>query len=175
LCCAGVQWGRRPPEERVTGITRTRRMRPSRRSCQYSLSALLHLSLAIPFGECAIMKTRVALWGLLAVFCSLGTCVAAEPLWSDDFQTLDNWDQSPLALVADRASPPAPYWTVNNRWLQPTKERDPKVTECFLDFALAKATVPADCTIRCAVRRRSKCGVIGVVRRDFRHLHVARR
>jgi predicted phosphodiesterase len=111
------------------------------------------------------MKTRVALWGLLAVFCSLGTCVAAEPLWSDDFQTLDNWDQSPLALVADRASPPAPYWTVNNRWLQPTKERDPKVTENFLDVALAKATVPADCTIRCMVRRRPKCGAIGVALR----------
>jgi predicted phosphodiesterase len=126
---------------------------------------LLPLSLTIHFGECTTMKTRVVLWVLLAVLCSLRTSIAAEPLWSNNFQTLDNWDQSAIALVAEKTVPPGPYWTLRNQWLQPAKMTPPKAAENIVDIALAKATTPTDCTIRCTVRRRPKCGEIGVILR----------
>ena len=94
---------------------------------------------------------------------ALNAALAGEPIFSDNFRDLHNWDiGSPLKLTATPA-PNGPGWTLADGWLRPVKVPDLKEGEEVYRMALAKWDSPADCTVRCTVRRRPGMGAHGVV------------
>ena len=110
-----------------------------------------------------MMTMRVASYALFIALCPTLHVAAAEPLWSDDLKTLDNWDVASVFPAGNKLVPPQPHWTLADGWLKPVKLPNRKDGEGIFNAALAKADVPADCTLRCKVRRRPGLGAHGVI------------
>ena len=94
-----------------------------------------------------------------------GPCLAAEPIWSDNFTTLDGWNLQLVSPTGTTRTPAAPCWTVKDHWLQPANLVLRKLDKGMFDVALAKTDAVADCTVRCKVRREPKLQPFGVVLR----------
>ena len=96
---------------------------------------------------------------------ALNVALAGEPLFSDDFRDLNNWDITGTLDIGSKSAPKGPRWTLADGWLRPVKVPDLKEGEEVYHVALAKWDSPADCTVRCTVRRRPGMGSHGVVLR----------
>ena len=109
-----------------------------------------------------MLKTRLPSCLLFIVLCLASQAFATEPLWSDDFRTLDHWDLRLVGHADDEPVPSGPHWTLSDHWLRPTRFTSRKPVQGLFDVALAKTDIPTDCTIRCKVRRTSKPGGYGI-------------
>jgi predicted phosphodiesterase len=110
--------------------------------------------------------TRLAFLScVVAAITFAGPCFAAEPIWSDDFTTLDRWNLQLVSPTGAARTPAAPCWTVKDHWLQPANLVLRKLDKGMFDVALAKTDAVADCTVRCKVRREPKLRPFGVVLR----------
>jgi predicted phosphodiesterase len=93
----------------------------------------------------------------------LNSAMAAEPLYRDDFKSLDKWDITTALSVGPKLAVKGPRWTLADGWLRPVRVSGIKEGEEVFHVALAKWDAPADCTVRCRVRRQPGQGPHGIV------------